>query len=145
MTAKDFPFLFDAENVKEMFGAAKLPSFDTDAMMAAHQKNVDAMIEANKVVFAGYQDLYKRQVALLEAAVADAKDKVGEFQGQALTVERAAENVQAMRSAFEKAAAEVKELADMAQKANTEAFEIVKARAEEAMAEFKATAVKAAA
>ncbi|MDH3666572.1 MAG: TIGR01841 family phasin [Paracoccaceae bacterium] len=145
MTAKDFPFLFDAENLKEMFGAAKLPALDTEALMAAHQKNVDAMIEANKVVFAGYQDLYKRQVALFEAAVADAKDKVGEIQGQPLTAERAAENVQAMRTAFEKAATEVKELADMAQKANTEAFEIVKARAEEAMAEFKTAADKLAA
>ncbi len=50
-----------------------------------------------------------------------------------------------MRAAFEKAAAEVKELADVVQKANTEAFEIVKARAEEALAEFKTAADKLAA
>ena len=149
MTAQKFPFLFDAdkmaEKVNEMFAAAKMPAFDTDAMMAAHQKNVDAMIAANKVIVAGYQDLYKRQVVLFEAAVADAKDKVAQVQGQPLTAEQAARNVETMRVAFEKAATDVKELAEMVQKANTGAFEIVKARAEEALAEFKAAAEKIAA
>ena len=149
MTAQKFPFLLDAdkmaEKVTEMFAAAKMPAFDTDAMMTAHQKNVDAMIAANKVIVAGYQDLYKRQVALFEAAVADAKDKVAQVQGQPLTAEQAARNIETMRAAFEKAAGDVKELAEMVQKANTGAFEIVKARAEEAMAEFKAAAEKIAA
>ena len=70
MAAQNFPFVFDAEKLKELFSAAKLPGVDADAVLAAQQKNVDAMIEANKVVIAGYQDLYKRQIALFEAAVA---------------------------------------------------------------------------
>ena len=89
-----------------------------------------------------YQDLYKRQIALFEAAVAQAKDKLNEVQGQTLTAEQATQNVEAMKAAFEKAAADVNELAEVAQKANAGAFEIVKARAEEAVAEFKAAADK---
>jgi phasin family protein len=152
MADQKFPFAFPtdfgdfgADKLKDMFNFAKLPGVDTDAMMAAQQKNVDAMIEANKVVAAGYQDLYKRQIALFEAAVAQAKDKLTEVQGQALTAEQATQNVEAMKTAFERAASDVKELAEMAQKANTGAFEIVKARAEEAVAEFKAAAEKVAA
>lgn len=145
MTAQKFPFMFDAEKMSEMFAATKMPSVDAEAMMAAHQKNLDALIEANKVVVAGYQDLYKRQIALFEAAVADAKDKVTQVQGQPLTAEQASRNVEAMRAAFEKASTDVKELAEMVQKANSGAFEIVKSRAEEAMAEFKAAADKFAA
>ncbi len=148
MAAQNFPFAFpptfDPEKLKELFGAAKLPGVDADAVLAAQQKNVDAMIEANKVVIAGYQDLYKRQIALFEAAIAQAKDKLTEAQGQPLTTEQAIQNVEAMKAAFEKAAADVKELAELTQKANTDAFEIVKARAEEAVAEFKTAADKAA-
>ena len=70
MVIQNFPFVFDAEKLKELFNVAKLPTVDADAVLAAQQKNVDAMIEANKVVIAGYQDLYKRQIALFEAAVA---------------------------------------------------------------------------
>ncbi len=146
MAAQNIPFAFpptfDPEKLKELFGAAKLPGVDADAVLAAQQKNVDAMIEANKVVIADYQVLYKRQIALFEAAIAQAKDKLTEAQGQPLTTEQAIQNVEAMKAAFEKAAADVKELAELTQKANTDAFEIVKARFEEAVAEFKAAAEK---
>ncbi len=145
MAAQNFAFPFDAEKLKELFGTANLPGVDADAVLAAQQKNVDALIEANQVVIAGYQDLFKRQVALFEAAVAGAKDKLTEVQGQPLTADQASKNVEALKAAFEKAAADVKELAELAQKANTGAFEIVKARAEEAVAEFKTAAEKAAA
>jgi len=140
-----FPLTFDADKLKELFSAAKLPGVDADAVLAAQQKNVDALIEANQVVIAGYQDLYKRQVALFEAAVAETKDKLAEVQGQSLTADQATQNVDALKAAFEKAAIDVKELAELAQKANTGAFEIVKARAEEAVVEFKTAAEKAAA
>ena len=142
MATQTNPFAFDAEKLKELFNIAKLPGVDADAMLAAQQKNVDALIEANQVVAAGYQDLYKRQIALFEAAVSQAKDKLTEVQGQPLTADQATQNVETMKAAFEKAAADVKELAEMAQKANTGAFEIVKARAEDAVAEFKAAAEK---
>ena len=148
MAAQNFPFAFpltfDADKLTEMFGAAKLPGVDTDAMLAAQQKNVEALIEANQVVIAGYQDLYKRQVALFEAAVAETKDKLAQVQGQTPTADQASQNVEAMKTAFEKAATDVKELAEVAQKANTGAFEIVKARAEEAVVEFKTAAAKVA-
>ncbi len=148
MNAQNFPFAFpltfDADKLKELFSAAKLPGVDADAVLAAQQKNVDALIEANQVVIAGYQDLYKRQVALFEAAVAQTKDQLAQVQGQPLTADQATQNVEALKAAFEKAAADVKELAELAQKANTGAFEIVKTRAEEAVAEFKAVAEKTA-
>jgi hypothetical protein len=140
-----FPFAFDADKVKEMFTAVKLPGVDADAVLAAQQKNVEALIEANKVVIAGYQDIYKRQIALFEAAVAQAKDKLTQVQGQPLTADQATQNVDALKVTFEKAGADVQELAEMTRKANTGAFEIVKARAEEAVAEFKAAAEKFAA
>ncbi|HSF96011.1 MAG TPA: phasin family protein [Thermohalobaculum sp.] len=145
MNTESFPFAFDANKVKEMFAIAKLPVVDTEAVIAAQQKNMDAFVAANKVVFAGYQDVVKRQMALIEAAVAQAKDGFSELQGQPLTVEQASANVEAMKVAFEKAAADTKELTELAHKANTGAFEIVKARFEEAVGEFKAAAEKAAA
>jgi phasin family protein len=145
MASDNFPFTFDAEKIKEMFSATKLPGIDADAVLATQKKNMDALIEANQVVVAGYQDVFKRQIALFESAFADAKVKLTDAKGQTPTAEQATQNVEAVKTAFEKAAADVKELAELAQKANTGAFEIVKARAEEAVAEFKTAAEKAAA
>jgi phasin family protein len=145
MTTEKFPFAFDADKVKEMFATAKLPVVDAEAVIAAQQKNMDAFVAANKVVFAGYQDVFKRQMALFEASIAQAKDKFAELQGQPLTVEQTTANIETVKTAFEKAAADAKELAELAAKANTGAFEIVKARFDEAVGEFKAAAEKAAA
>jgi hypothetical protein len=145
MPAQNFPYPFDAEKVRELFAAVHWPVVDADAIMAAQRRNLDALIEANKVAAAGYQELYERQIALFETAVAEARETFAGLQGEPLTVDQAGRNLETLRTAFEKATAEVCELAELAQKANTSAFEVIQARAEEAATEFKATMEKAAA
>lgn len=145
MPAEKFPLFYDTEKVKEFFAAAKLPVIDTDAVLTAQRKNMDALIEANKAVIAGYQEVFKRQAALAEAAVAQTKDKINELQGQPLSAEQFTRNVEAFQSAVQQSITDARELAELAQKANLNAFEIVKDRVVEAVAEFKSAAEKAAA
>lgn len=144
MAADKFPFFYDADQMKQFFGAAKLPAFDADAVLNAQRKNMDALIEANKAVMAGYQEVFKRQAALAEAAVAQSKDKINEIQGQPLSPEQFTRNVEVFQTAVQQSITDARELAELVQKANLNAFEIVKDRAVEAVAEFKQTAEKAA-
>ncbi|MEM9139402.1 MAG: phasin family protein [Pseudomonadota bacterium] len=141
-----FPFAFDMGALNDAFkdtGFAKvMPFFDMAAMQDAQQKNFAALTEANKTALAGYQAVMKRQQALFEGALADAKTRMADMQGQPATTETAMANFEAMKSAFDQALADLKEISDMAQTANTEALEIIKARGEEAMAELKAAADK---
>lgn len=145
MAADKFPFFYDADQMKQFFGAAKLPAFDADAVLNAQRKNMDALIEANKAVMAGYQEVFKRQAALAEAAVAQSKDKVNEMQGQPLSAEQFTRNVEAFQTAVQQSITDARELAELVQKANLNAFEIVKDRAVEAVSEFKSATEKAAA
>lgn len=147
MTSQKTPFAFDPEQIREMFnvpdfatlfGNARIPAVDAEAILAAQKKNVAALVEMNKIALAGYQDIFKRQAALVEAAVAEARDRIEAIQGQPLTVEQAQANLDATRAAVEKALANARELAELAQKTNTSAFDVVNARFEEAVAEFKA-------
>ncbi len=144
MAAEKFPFFYDADQMKQFFSTAKLPAFDADAVLSAQRKNMDALIEANKAVMAGYQEVFKRQAALAEAAVAQTKDKINEIQGQPLSTEQFTRNVEAFQTAVQQSITDARELAELVQKANLNAFEIVKDRAVEAVAEFKQTAEKAA-
>ncbi|MEO0820519.1 MAG: TIGR01841 family phasin [Pseudomonadota bacterium] len=148
MMHEKFPFAVDVEKFSEKFGEMfKMPElekmFDTsklpgmDVVVKAHEKNLNAVIEANKVAIAGYQSVYQRQVAMVEEALAQSKDAFGDMQGQPMTAEQAQKNMDAMRVAFEKAVKDAQELTELTQKANTEAFEVVKGRFEEAMAEFQ--------
>ena len=144
MAADNFPFFYDADQMQQFFGAAKLPAFDADAVLTMQRKNMDAMIEANKAVMAGYQEVFKRQAALAEAAVAQTKDKINELQGQPLSPEHFTHNVEAFQTAVQQSITDARELAELMQKANLNAFEIVKDRAVEAVAEVKSAAEKAA-
>jgi len=152
MTNTASPFLFDPKKVQEMFqmptpdqmfDLSKNPAIDMDGVFGAYQRNLTALIEANKAAMTGYQELYARQAALVQESLAKAKDQVHALQGQPIDADTAAKNVEAAKAAFDKAMADVQELAEMAQKANTDAFAIVKDRFEEQLAEFKAATDKA--
>jgi|GEM_PF-4706644 len=67
---------FKTNDVTKMFGDVKMPDFDHEALFAAQKKNMDALVEANKAAAAGYQDLYKKQLAIFEATVSEAQAQI---------------------------------------------------------------------
>jgi len=151
MTDK-FPFAFDLTSMQDVFKGQfdgmfdpKFTAFDFGAVQDAQKKNMAALIEANKVAATGYQSLYKRMSELFDAALAETKERMQEVQGQPMTADTAQKNAETMKTTFEKALADVKELSELAASANTDAFEIIKARTEEVMAEIKAATDKLAA
>lgn len=152
MTDK-FPFAFDIKAMQDAFPMngfeklfdAKGTAFDMTAFQDAQKKNMSAMIEANKAAVGGYQQLYKRLGEQFEAALAQTKDHMNTVQGQPMNAESAEKTLETMKTTFDKALADIKELAEMANTANTGAFDIIKARTEEVMADIKAATDKLAA
>ena len=148
--ADKFPFAFDINAMTEAmkipgldkFMPKDFPAFDMAAIQDAQKKNLAALVEANKAAYAGYTAIAKRQTELFEAAVAETKDRIGALQGQAMTVETAQANYETLKSAIEQAMADLQEVAEMAKTTNEDAFGIIKARADEVLAEFKEVAGK---
>ena len=77
-------FSFDAEKMTEFFkqndftkqlASLKMPGIDPEALVKAQQKNMDALVEANKAAAAGYQDLFKKQIAIFEETMAEARSR----------------------------------------------------------------------
>ena len=80
---------FKQNDFTKQFAGMKMPGFDGEAMMAAQKKNMDALVEANKAAAAGYQDLFKKQVAIFEETMAEAQKHMKSFDAtklDALTV-----------------------------------------------------------
>ncbi|MEL6477112.1 MAG: phasin family protein [Pseudomonadota bacterium] len=137
-TVKTDPFAFFKLQDFDQF-------FDPKAFTKAQEKNVAALIEANRAALEGYQAVFARQTALFEEAVSKTKADLAAFKPEALTQEAATAKMAEMKEMAEKSFADMKEVVDMAQTAQRKAFEILQARAEEAMAEVKAEAEKLAA
>lgn len=149
MAAKN-PFAFDADKLAEMFKTPdltkmfegmKMPGFDMTAMMDTQKKNVEALVAANRAAAAGYQDFYKKQMAIFEETMSAAQAQMASM-GENLGPDAATKQADLYKVAFEKALANMTELAEAAKKANEEAFAIVSARVKESLAELQALAPK---
>jgi phasin family protein len=84
-----------------------------------------------------YQNLFKKQVAIFEETMAEAQKHMKALDTTKLDSETAKAQAELARAAFEKALTNMQILAESAQKANTEAYEIVSARIQESMAELR--------
>ncbi len=145
-------FSFDPEKMAEFLrnndftkalANLKLPEVDTEAMVNAQRKNMDALVEANKAAAAGYQDLFRKQMEIFEATMAEAQQHLKSLDATKIDPERAKAQGELARAAFEKALANMQTLAESAQKANSEAYEIVTARVKESLAEMRDLAGRA--
>ncbi len=145
-------FSFDVEKMTEFFkqndftkqiASLKMPGFDSEAIVSAQNKNMNALVEANKAAAAGYQDLFKKQMSIFEETMAEAQKHLKGFDATKLDAESAKAQGEVAKAAFEKALANMQALAEAAQKANAEAYEIVSARIKESMVELRELATSA--
>jgi phasin family protein len=122
-------------DVAKMIEQLKMPGLDVSGFIEAQRKNIEALTQANQAAFEGMQELAKRQMEILQetisewqAAMSEAADREG-----ANTARRA----DAAEKAFAKAFGNMRELAEMAAKAQTQAWEVIQKRFEENLADLR--------
>lgn len=144
-------YSFDVEKMTNFFkqndftkqlAGMKMPGVDPEALMATQQKNMDALVEANKAAAAGYQDLFKMQISIFEETMAEAQKHLKAFDTTKLDAGAAKAQGELAKAAFEKALGNMQALAESAQKANSQAYEIVSARIQESLVELRDMAAK---
>ena len=115
--------VFDFTKLMSQF---QLPGVDFTALVDRERKNIEALTKANRIAFEGWQRLVRRQAEMLQetmkkviadAGQQDAKKKRADF----------------AKEGFEKALANMRELAEMTTQSQKEAFDVVRKRIEENM------------
>ena len=132
-----FADMFKTMDVTKMFDPSAFKGFDQSALFAAQQKNMDAMITAQKTAAAGYQDLFEKQVEIFQETMKAAQAQISELSKSEPGAAAASRQAELTSKAFETAVANAKDLAEAAQKANADAYEIVKARIDASVKELK--------
>ena len=118
--AGETPF-FDFTKLMRQF---RLPGVDFAALVDRERKNIEALAEANRIAFEGWQRLVRRQAEILQETM----KKVVADAGQEDAMKKRADLA---KEGFEEALANMRELAEMATKSQKEAFEVVRKRIEE--------------
>ena len=113
--------VFDFTKLMSQF---RLPGVDFTALVDRERKNIEALVKANRIAFEGWQRLVRRQAEILQETM----KKVVADAGQEDAMKKRADLA---KEGFEKALANMRELAEMATKSQKEAFEVVRKRIEE--------------
>lgn len=125
---------FDVTQMLERF---KVPGLDMDQIMDAQRKNVQALNDANRVAVSGLQALTQRQTEIFGQAVESMNKAVQELSSASNPQELSEKQVALAKEAFETAVANMRELAEMMAKANSETMEVVNKRVNESVQEMQ--------
>lgn len=119
-----------------------MPNFDVDALVASQRRNVEALTEANKLASDGAQAFATRQAEILKGTVDAYADA---FRGL-MTLndpQAAAKQAEFAKASFETSNANIRELTEIAAKAQAKSLDVINKRVVESLGEFQAIAAKA--
>ncbi|SDB53804.1 phasin family protein [Belnapia rosea] len=130
-------------DIMRMLADFRLPGMpDMEALAAAQRRNLEALSAANRVALEGAQAVARRHMEILQSAMSEMTDAVKTMSTQDSPQAKAARQAELLKTAYEKAVANMREVADLIQKSNTEALGLLNNRFTEAMDEVKTLVAK---
>ena len=125
-------------DITKMFADMKLPAMpDMGALMAAHQRNIEALTAANKVAMEGAQAFARRQAEIVQQSVGEFTEALKSFSSVEAPQDKAAKQAELLKHTYERGVANLRELGDLISRSNAEAVELLNQRFTQAMEEVK--------
>ena len=124
MAKTEMPFM-DINQLMEQF---KVPGFDVSAIVEARRKDIEALMTANRQAYEGMQLLAQRQAEMLKEAMAEWQAATRDVTGAKNPAAAGAKQAELGKQTLEKALANMRELAEMATKSQSQAWAVVNTR-----------------
>lgn len=130
---------FNTDEIMKMFGSMKVPSMpDFQAFAEAQKRNLDALTTANKLAMEGAQAVAKRNLEIVQQAMGEMSQAVQSLAAaDGSPQDKATKQAELMKAGYERAVANMQEIAELIQKSNGEAVGVLNRRFGEAMEEVK--------
>ena len=127
-------------NFTKMFEQFKMPGVDMSAMMIERRKDIEAVVAVNKSAYEAMQAMGKKQAEMMQETMHGLQKAAGSAATTASSGkgfgDPQAQTAMA-RAGFEKALADMKELAEIARKSQADALAIITQRASQQMQEIQ--------
>ena len=130
-----------AERFSELAKEYKLPNVDIDTVVANQRKNIEALTNANRVAMEGMQALAKRQAEILQETMSETFKAVDAISKSASPQDAATKEMEITKQGFERALANMQELAQMVSNASEDTSKVINNRISETLDEIKKMAV----
>lgn len=116
----------------------KVQGVDLEAVVASQRKNLEALTAANQAAVEGIQTVARRQGEIMRQAMEATSEAMKELMTMGSPGDKAAKQTELAKTAFERAIANMRELAELVTKSNTDAFDIINKRVTASLDELKA-------
>ena len=124
-------------NFSKMAEQFKMPGVDSSALVESQRRNVETLTEINRVAFEGARAIMQRQAEILRQAAEEGAKAVRELSKPGKPEEKLAKQADLLKEIYEQNLANLRELAEMSAKANTQAAELLSHRFSTGLEEFK--------
>ena len=133
----DYTNPFDFFDYQKFLTAVKLPGVaGNEKAVAGSKKTLEAYAGASKAIYEGFNTFAKKQVEILNSAIANAKDATSEL-SSGNPKEAAVKSIELTKKSIEDAQANVSGLVEIYEKTASETFEILNKRFLEGLSELK--------
>lgn len=134
---------FSPEEMMRAFTSMKMPAMpDFQAFADTQRRNLEALTTANKLAMEGAQAVARRNMEIIQQAMGEMTQAMQTLTAEGAPQDKMAQQTEMMKSAYERAIANMREIADLIQKSNGEALQVLNRRFTEAMDEVKAMVAK---
>jgi phasin family protein len=125
-----FPF----PDIAKLIEQFKVPGLDVSKIVEAQRKDIEAITQANQAAYEGMQELAKRQMEILQETVTEWQGAMTQATSREST--SASQRAELAEKTFGKAFENMRELAELAVKAQTQAWEVIQKRFQENLADL---------
>jgi phasin family protein len=131
--------MFDFEALLKQFN---VPNVDAKSIMEAQQKNIEALVAANQKIAESMQKIAEREQEIIQSTFNDWSHVAGDFNSDGDFQERSARQTEVAIKAVEEGIRNLRTLADLVSKAQTDSMEILNKRMDEGIRELRQQVAK---
>lgn len=126
----------------KLMGDLKIPGLDVEAIVSSQRRNLEALNEANKLAVEGMQAVAKRQSEIFRQVMEETAQAMREMMAAGSPEDKAGRQAELVKEGFQRAIANMRELAEMVSKSQGEAFDVINKRVTDSLDELKAVIAK---
>lgn len=124
--------------MSRMFSQMKTPAMpDMTVLMAAHRRNMETLSAANRVALEGAQTVARRHMEIMQQTMSELTDTMRQIATPEAPQDKAAKQADLLKSSYERAVGNMRELSELIQRSNSEAVGLLNTRFMEAVDEVK--------
>jgi phasin family protein len=125
------------DDFQKLLGEMKVPGIpDPGALVRAHQRNMEALSKANRIALEGAQAVAKRHMEIMQHTMAELADTLKTLAGGGAPQDKVAKQAEMLKTAYERAVTNTKEVGELIQRSNGEALDALNQRVAESIEEL---------